>query len=223
MASTGDNEIFAIPDAKDRTTDAGMGGLVVQDNVHLHGPLGLLLAPNGDLITANGDAVNPDPNQQSEIAEFTPDGQFVGQIAINPAAGAVFGIALQFAGPDTQVRFAAVDDATNTVHVWNIDLDGKSDEGSSSSASRGEHAENTALFASLARDQGDAHSQVIENLIAARLEPAVRSLSPSAPGVSVEHSGLRLGSVGPLVRSSARPAVDGVFSDLYVELAIRSS
>jgi uncharacterized protein (TIGR03118 family) len=123
VASTGDNAVFAISDAKDRHSDAGMGRLVYQDNAHLHGPLGLVLAPNGDLITANGDAVNSDPNQPSEIVEFTRSGHFVGQISVNPGAGAAFGIALQFAGPDQQVRFAAVDDATNAVHVWNIDLD----------------------------------------------------------------------------------------------------
>ncbi len=123
VASTGDNAIFAISDAKDRHSDAGMGRLVYQDNAHLHGPLGLVLAPNGDLITANGDAVNPDPNQPSEIVEFTRSGHFVGQIPVNPGPDAAFGVALQFAGPDSQVRFAAVDDNTNTVHVWNIDLD----------------------------------------------------------------------------------------------------
>jgi hypothetical protein len=37
----------------------------------LRGPLALALAPNGDLITANGDAVNGDPTQPSEIVEFT--------------------------------------------------------------------------------------------------------------------------------------------------------
>ncbi len=35
--------------------------------MHLHGPFGLVLAPNGDLITANGDAVNGDPTQPSEL------------------------------------------------------------------------------------------------------------------------------------------------------------
>ena len=44
---------------------------------HLHGPLGLVLAPNGDLITANGDAVNPIPTPPSELVEFTPAGKFV--------------------------------------------------------------------------------------------------------------------------------------------------
>jgi len=50
-------------------------------NVHLHGPLGLLLAPNGDLITANGDAVNSDANQPSELVEFTPSGQAEGDLS----------------------------------------------------------------------------------------------------------------------------------------------
>ena len=37
-------------------------------------PLGLILAPNGDLIVANGDAVNPVAAQPSELVEFTPEG-----------------------------------------------------------------------------------------------------------------------------------------------------
>jgi hypothetical protein len=45
--STVDNAIFGIANASDRTSDAGMGHLVVQDQVYLHGPLGLVLAPNG--------------------------------------------------------------------------------------------------------------------------------------------------------------------------------
>jgi uncharacterized protein (TIGR03118 family) len=213
VASTGDNKIFAIHDAKDRESDAGMGHLVYQDNAHLHGPLGLLLAPNGDLITANGDAVNPDPNHPSEIVEFTPSGHFVGQFSLNPAIGAAFGLALQFAAPDTQVRFAVVDDATNTVHVWNLDLDGTSDSehgdsrvlgtrpGSEHGSSRllgtrpGGAAVNEAVFAVLARDHGDDHGQVVENLIAARVEllrarqrhdPATAALPAArAPGLHV--------------------------------------
>jgi uncharacterized protein (TIGR03118 family) len=122
VASTGDNQIFAIPNAKGRTTDAGMGQVIYQDNVHLHGPLGLLLAPNGDLITANGDSINPDPKQSSEIVEFTPSGNFVGQFQLDPNPDAPFGIALQFSQPGNELNFAAVEDDTNTVHVWTIDV-----------------------------------------------------------------------------------------------------
>jgi len=54
-----------------------------------------VLAPNGDLITANGDAVNPDPTQNSELVEFTPTGQFVAEFSIEPNnSGSAFGIAL---------------------------------------------------------------------------------------------------------------------------------
>jgi DNA-binding beta-propeller fold protein YncE len=124
VASTGDNEIFAVPNAGTRTSDAGTGPVVYQDNAHLRGPLGLALAPNGDLITANGDAVNPDPNQTSELVEFTPGGKFVGQFEIDPAAGGGFGLAATDVGGI--LRLAAVDDNTNSLHVSIFQTGGKS-------------------------------------------------------------------------------------------------
>ena len=130
VASTLDNEIFAIHDAKDRTSDAGMGSLVYQDNAHLRGPLGLALAPNGDLITSNGDAVNPDPTQTSELVEFTPKGQFVGEFSIDPAAGGAFGLAVTNAGG--LLRLAAVDDNTNSLQVWTFQTSHNSSEGDDS-------------------------------------------------------------------------------------------
>lgn len=118
VASTSDNEIFAVPHARKTTTDQGTGSLVYQDNVHLHGPLALTLTPNGDLITANGDAVNGDPTQPSELVEFTPEGQFVGQFSVDPNQGAAFGLALDFSG--NVGTFAAVDDATNVLDIWTL-------------------------------------------------------------------------------------------------------
>jgi uncharacterized protein (TIGR03118 family) len=122
VASTADNAIYAIGNASTRTTDAGIGHLIYQDSTHLHGPLGLVLAPNGDLIAANGDAINPDPNQTSELVEFTQQGSFVGQLSISGSAGAAFGLALQFTNPGNELNFAVVDDALNAVHVWSIDV-----------------------------------------------------------------------------------------------------
>ena len=120
VASTGDNTIFSISHAGVRQTDAGMGQVVYHDDAHLRGPLGLVLAPNGDLITTNGDAVNGDPTQPSEIVEFTKSGQFVGQIPVDASGqGGAFGIALEVEGDD--VRFAAVDDITNALLVWDFD------------------------------------------------------------------------------------------------------
>jgi uncharacterized protein (TIGR03118 family) len=117
VASTGDNAIFAIKDAARTRSDQGMGTLVVQDAQHLHGPLGLVLAPNGDLIVANGDAVNGDPSQSNELVEFTRQGKFVSQFQLDPGTpGAAFGLAVQTVG--NQVQFAAVNDNTNAVDVW---------------------------------------------------------------------------------------------------------
>ncbi|MFI5460763.1 MAG: hypothetical protein ACHRXM_35570 [Isosphaerales bacterium] len=119
VASTGDNAIYAIQNAAFATTDGGIGRLIYQDNAHLRGPLGLVLAPNGDLITSNGDAVNPDPSQASELVEFTPTGRFVGEFSIDPAQGGAFGLAVtNFAGI---LRLAAVEDVTNSVDVWTVD------------------------------------------------------------------------------------------------------
>ncbi len=118
VASTGDNAIFAIPHARRTQSDAGKGTLVYQDNTHLHGPLALALAPNGHLLTADGDAVNPDPNQPSEIVEFTPTGRFVAQFSVDSAPGSAFGLAIATSG--NTVRFANVDDGINFLDVWTI-------------------------------------------------------------------------------------------------------
>lgn len=117
VASTGDNAIFAIHSASGRKTDAGMGTMVVQDQTHFHGPLGLILTGNGDLVSTQGDAVNPDPSQPSEVVEFTKEGQFVSQFSVDSAAGSAFGIALrrQFQGG---FIFATVDDNTAVLDVW---------------------------------------------------------------------------------------------------------
>jgi hypothetical protein len=91
VASTADNAIFAVPKAGSRTGSAGTGNVIFQDD-HLRGPLALVFAPNGNLITANGDAVNPDPTQPSEIVEFTKSGKFVGQFNVDAGQGGAFGI-----------------------------------------------------------------------------------------------------------------------------------
>ncbi|AKV02199.1 hypothetical protein AKJ09_08862 [Labilithrix luteola] len=118
VASTGDNTIFAIRDASDRRHDAGMGEPIVTDPVHLHGPLALARARNGNLISSQGDAINPDPAQPSEIVEFTAKGEFVAQFPIDPSSGSAFGLALD--ERHHKVRLAAVDDAptANTLNIF---------------------------------------------------------------------------------------------------------
>jgi hypothetical protein len=124
VASTADNAIFSISDALYTGPRSGRGHLVYKDNAHLRGPLGLAFAPNGDLLEANGDAINPDPTNMhnSEIVEFTTSGKFVDELQLNPAAGGAFGLATQMVG-DEEV-FAAVNDITNQVEIWDLPLYG---------------------------------------------------------------------------------------------------
>ncbi len=121
VASTGDNKIFAIKNASTRTSSGGTGSVVYADNANLRGPLGLALAPNGNLITANGDAVNADPTQPSELIEFTPGGKFVGAFSIDAQQGGAFGVAVTNVGG--LLRLAAVEDITNSVDVWSFETD----------------------------------------------------------------------------------------------------
>ncbi|HEV2200522.1 MAG TPA: hypothetical protein VGR73_11935 [Bryobacteraceae bacterium] len=119
VASTLDNAIFGIGNAAHRTTSAGTGFMVYTDPTNLHGPLGLTLAPNGNLITANGDAVNAVAGMQNELVEFTQQGTLVAVFQLDSGApGAAFGLASTFSMGT--VRFAAVDDDQNTLTVWTL-------------------------------------------------------------------------------------------------------
>ena len=122
VASTGDNAEFAIQNAASTNRNAGVGRMIYADAAHLHGPLALALAPNGHLVTANGDAVNPDPQQPSEIVEFTVTGRFVAQMQVDTVPGAAFGLAFGH-GSKGQPEFAAVDDNTNTATIWTLRSD----------------------------------------------------------------------------------------------------
>jgi uncharacterized protein (TIGR03118 family) len=118
VASTADNAIYSVSNASTRTSDAGAGSVFYTDNVHLHGPLGLLRAPNGDLLISNGDAINSDPNQPSEIVEIDSNAHFITELSIDTSQGAAFGIALD-ASTDN-IRFAAVEDVLNALDIWNV-------------------------------------------------------------------------------------------------------
>ena len=120
VASTGDNAVFAIWDASRRKSEDGLGTVIYQDNTHLHGALGLAAAPNGHLLVTNNDGINPDPKQPSEIVEFTKEGEFVKEIPVDPAQGGSFGLAVN-AWDDTAI-FAAVDDNTNSLTIWTLNL-----------------------------------------------------------------------------------------------------
>ena len=105
--------MFAVPVAEERTTPPpdgqSKGTVIYADSVHLHGALAMAQAPNGHLLVSNTDGVNADPNQPSEIVEFTVKGQFIGELSVDATPGGAFGLSLVRLNDD-KVRFAAVDD-----------------------------------------------------------------------------------------------------------------
>jgi len=78
--------------------------------------LGLALAPNGDLISTQGDAIGPRKNRPSEVVEFSLTGKFVTQFSVDPALGSAFGIALRTL--DDGFVLSTVDDNTAVLDTW---------------------------------------------------------------------------------------------------------
>jgi len=107
LADTLANRITAIPQAMTRTTPASAGGSTVSEGGRLKEPLGLVLAPNGDLITTNAGDGN--------IVETTPGGkQLTAQLADSKTgAGSLFGLAI---GPSANGVYF-VDDGENTLRL----------------------------------------------------------------------------------------------------------
>jgi hypothetical protein len=201
VASTGDNEIFAISKAGSRTSDGGMGSVVYQDDAHLRGPLGLVLAPNGDLITANGDAVNPDPTQTSELVEFTPNGKFVGQFSIDPNAGGAFGLAVT--NESGLLRFAAVEDVTNSLDVWTFDPNSED----SSASPHNSSSEDAASDANFVTNIGMPSSSRTGTSTATVLSQASSNRSASMSGSLINSS------TEALAASGLSAAIDQLLSD----------
>jgi hypothetical protein len=107
VADTLDARIAAIPDATFRMTSAG-AGVTVSVNGSLNMPLGLSVAPNGDILTVNGGDGN--------IVETTPGGAQVATKTLDGTgggAGLLFGLAIGPGG--TGVYF--VDDGPNTLNL----------------------------------------------------------------------------------------------------------
>src|ERR1700722_1852388 len=120
VASSDDNAVFAVSGAGGATSDKGRGRIVYESMKRLHGPLGMIMAPNGDLVVANNDSINPDPTQPSELVEFTTTGQFVKEISVDANFGGSFGLAVETQG--NIVHFAAVDDNVSTLLDWQYPL-----------------------------------------------------------------------------------------------------
>ena len=109
VADTLRNRIAGILNAVSSPTHFGPG-FTVSVGGHLNGQLGLVIAPNGNILTVNGGNGN--------LVEVTPSGA---QIAVRrldssgspPGAGALFGLAVK---PGQRAVYY-VDDATNTLNL----------------------------------------------------------------------------------------------------------
>jgi DNA-binding beta-propeller fold protein YncE len=122
VASTEDNAVFAVQNARARGNSGTPGTIIYTDAHYLHGPLAMAAAPNGHLLVSNSDVINSNPHLPSEIVEFTKQGKFVNQLSMDPAQGGSFGLAVNINSEQNASFFAAVDDNTATLILWKIPL-----------------------------------------------------------------------------------------------------
>ena len=109
VANGVDSAINAIPNATWRSNSAGTG-MTITKGGRLNTPLGLIMAPNGDVLTVNG--------ANGLLVETTPSGTQIAKKALDssgspPGAGALFGLVL--APHNAGVYY--VDDAVNTMRL----------------------------------------------------------------------------------------------------------
>jgi hypothetical protein len=109
VADSLNNRVTAIPNPVLRDTSAGIGAIVSQGG-SLNDPLGLTVAPSGNILTVNGN--------NGLLVETTPDGNQVNKTLLDssgnpPGAGALFGLVVV---PGHGLYF--VDDATNTLNLF---------------------------------------------------------------------------------------------------------
>jgi sugar lactone lactonase YvrE len=103
VADTQGNRIAAVPGALSRQTPLGGGGITVATGGYLNSPLGMTLAPNGDILTANGGDGN--------IVETTPFGAEFQPFDTEAGEGGLFGLAV---APNLRGVYI-VNDSNNTL------------------------------------------------------------------------------------------------------------
>jgi hypothetical protein len=89
VADSASNRIAGIPDAAFRDHSDGTG-FTVSASTDLSDPLGLVIAPNGDILTVNGN--------NGSMLEFTPGGTENGNVTVDNNAGGggnLFGLAVK--------------------------------------------------------------------------------------------------------------------------------
>ena len=124
VASTGDNEIFAVPNAGDPherpgNGQRGLSGRRAPPRAARPGP-GAQRRPDHRQRRRG----QPRPESDQRAGRVHARGQFVGQFSLDPAAGGAFGLAATNVGGI--LRLAAVEDVTNSLDVWTFQTGGKS-------------------------------------------------------------------------------------------------
>jgi hypothetical protein len=109
VANTLDDQVTAIPNAPFRHSSAGTGTVVTSGGA-LNMPLGLAVAPNGNILTVNGG--------DGRLVETSPAGmqvahRFLDKSGSPKGAGALFGLAVAPHGSGLYY----VDDAVNTLRL----------------------------------------------------------------------------------------------------------
>ena len=109
VADSVNNRIAAIPNALQRSSSAGTG-MTISKGGSLDDPLGLTVALDGNIITANGN--------NGFAVETTPSGKQIAKVLLDssgnpPGAGALFGLT-----PVGGTGLYYVDDATNTLNLF---------------------------------------------------------------------------------------------------------
>jgi hypothetical protein len=108
VADTLNSRIAAIPNAAFRESSAGIGQTVSQGGA-LNAPLGLAIAPNGDVLSVNGGDGN--------LVETTPGGHQIDTVTLDGTGGGgglLFGLAVRPNGRGIDF----VDDGTNTLDLF---------------------------------------------------------------------------------------------------------
>lgn len=110
VADSVNNRIAAVPDAIFRSSAIGGGGKTVTTGGDINDPLGLTIAPNGDILSANGGDGN--------LVETTPGGQQVAEFLLDDnnggGGGDLFGITV----PPSDNGVLFVNDFDNTLRLF---------------------------------------------------------------------------------------------------------
>jgi plastocyanin len=197
VADTLDNRISAISQGMTRTTPAPDGGTTVSEGKHLKQPLGLTLAPSGDILTTNGGDGN--------IVETSPTGQQLLTRAADKktGAGSLFGLVVAPSGK----AIYYVDDGDNTLKMLGIG----SAAGPASTSPVAASASGSSL--SIAADPSGALKFTRTSLTAKAGKVTIKftNMAPLAHNLTIEQ-----GTAGRVI--GATPTFEGGTKTLTVDL-----